>query len=48
MRIPGIVLLEEHEKWDAGNRCFDMTEYHEHMSRVILDSASDTDGKEAA
>jgi transposase-like protein len=41
MRILGTLLIEEHEKWAAGKRCFDMIEYHEHVRSAALDTAEE-------
>jgi len=45
MRILGTLLLDEHERWAAGKRCFDMMEYHDYISN---NSAGTARGKEAA
>ena len=48
MRILGTVLMEEHEKWAAGKRCFDMIEYHDYVNKTVKGSAGGMRGKEAA
>jgi len=48
MRILGTLLIELNEKWADGKRIFEMEEYLAHFSSTVLDSAPDTDGKEAA
>jgi transposase-like protein len=48
LRILGSVLFDEHEKWAAGKRYFEMTAYYDHISSCILDSAAKAIGKDAA
>ena len=48
MRILGTVLFDEHEKWAAGKRCFEMTGYYEHISNAVLDSADEALRKDVA
>ena len=48
IRILGTVLLEEHDKWAVGKRCFDMVEYYEWTGCVENDSAAKAIGKDAA
>ena len=48
MRILGMLLFDEHEKWAAGKRCFAMTEYYEYVSNAVLDSADEALRKDAA
>ena len=47
-RILGTVLIEEHEKWASGKRCFDMIEYYDYANKAVKDTAGEVRRKEAA